>query len=104
MPPCAAWAAGTVLGAGSGELVSQGTGCPGSALPSSGLHQILWDAMSFIIKAKPQLQCVTGGLLSADGQLLSRILLHRKATQPICLGCLSIVLGDFIDHYTGNEK
>lgn len=58
--------------------------------------QILWDAMSFIIKRPEQAVgpgshlCVTGGLSSPGGQLLSKILLHGKATQPICLGCLSI--------------
>jgi len=48
--------------------------------------QILWDAVSCIIKRLEQALdpgshlWVTGGLLSPDGQLLSKILLHRKAT------------------------
>lgn len=64
--------------------------------PYQSFSQILWDATSCIIKRLEQGPgpashlCITAGVLSPGDQPFSKILLHRKATQIICLACLSI--------------
>lgn len=58
--------------------------------------QILWDAMSFVIKRLEQAPgpgthlCVTRRILSPNDRLFSKILLHRKAIHLVSSACLSI--------------